>query len=123
MVTTDTTQLNRECNTWRDQLRSFRNELGQLRDQLQVAARDQSDKELLTEVEHFHNQFYIQQINIHDLKQAIKSHDRKLNFETTMSGPSETIISEHENLHEQFHNLEQTIHELRNDFGYFMGRS
>jgi chromosome segregation ATPase len=123
MVTTDTTQLNRECNTWRDQLRSFRNELGQLRDQLQDAARDQSDKELLTEVEHFHNQFYIQQINIHDLKQAIKLHDRKLLFETAMSGPSETTISEHEDLHDQFHNLEQTIHELRNDFGHFMGRS
>ena len=34
-------------------------------------------REILTEVEHFSNQFYIQQINIHDLKQSIKQHERK----------------------------------------------
>lgn len=123
MVTIDTTQLNRECSSWREQLRSYRNELGQLRDQLQVAVRNENDKEVLTEAEHFHNQFYIQQINIHDLKQAIKSHDRKLLFETSLSAPSEETVSEHENLNEQFQNLEQTIHELRNDFGQFIGRA
>ena len=85
MVSTDTTQLNRECNSWRDNLRSYRNELGLLRDKLQEVARNQSDKELLTEVEHYHNQFYIQQINIHDLKQSIKTHDRKLQLENSLS--------------------------------------
>jgi predicted nucleic acid-binding Zn-ribbon protein len=125
MVTTDTTQLNRECNSWRENLRSYRNELGQLRDQLTEMARNQNDKEVLTEVEHYHNQFYIQQINIHDLKQAIKTHDRKLQLEAGLSENhlSSDIFNEHEHLHQQFTDLESTISELRQDFTHFKVRS
>ncbi|MFN8265882.1 MAG: hypothetical protein U0T11_07405 [Chitinophagaceae bacterium] len=121
MVSTDTTQLHQECNDWREHLRSYRNELGQLRDELQVFAGQQNDKEVLTEVEHFHNQFYIQQINIHDLKQAIKTHDRKL--ESSPAELNDETLSEHEDLHGQYQTLEQTISELRNDFRHFKGRS
>ena len=125
MVTTDTTQLNRECKSWRENLRSYRNELGQLRDQLTEMARNQKDKEVLTEVEHYHNQFYIQQINIHDLKQAIKTHDRKLQLEAGLSENhlSSEIFSEHENLHQQYQELEHTITELKLDFKNFRSRS
>ncbi len=125
MVSTDTTQLNRECNSWRDNLRSYRNELGLLRDKLQEVARNQSDKELLTEVEHYHNQFYIQQINIHDLKQSIKTHDRKLQLENSLSENhlSSDIFSEHEQLHQQYNDLEHTINELKLDFRNFTGQA
>jgi predicted nucleic acid-binding Zn-ribbon protein len=125
MVTTDTTQLNRECNSWRENLRSYRNELGQLRDQLTEMARNQNDREVLTEVEHYHNQFYIQQINIHDLKQAIKTHDRKLQLEVGLSENhlSSEIFSEHEQLHQQFTDLEHTIGELKQDFSNFRTRA
>ncbi len=125
MVSTDTTQLNRECNSWRENLRSYRNEMGQLRDRLQEVARGQKDKDLLTEVEHYHNQFYIQQINIHDLKQAIKHHDRKITFErSSLSGQlSEQTLSEHEDLHSQYENLIQTLSELRTEFSHFLAKA
>ena len=125
MVTTDTTQLNRECNSWRENLRSYRNELGQLRDQLTDIARNQSDKEVLTEVEHYHNQFYIQQINIHDLKQSIKLHDRKLQLEAGLNENqlSSEIFNEHEQLNQLYSDLENIISELRQDFQHFRARS
>lgn len=124
MVTTDTTQLNKECNSWRDELRSCRNEMGRLRDQLQRFATGQNDKEILSEVEHFHNQFYIQQINIHDLKQAIKNHDRKLAMDiSSLNGKvSDETISEHEELNDQYENLKHTIDELRSDFANFVAK-
>ena len=123
MVSLDTTQLNRECSSWREHLRSYRNEMGQLRDHLQVMANGQNDKEVLTEVEHYHNQFYIQQINIHDLKQSIKTHDRKLQLENSLSENhlSTDIFSEHEQLHQQYNALEHTINELKLDFRNFTG--
>lgn len=125
MVTTDTAQLSRECNSWREVLRSFRNEMGQLQDELQKMARSQNDKEVLTEVEHFHNQFYIQQINIHDLKQAIKVHERKLLLELATGDHqlSDDVLSIHEDLHDQFQFLQQTIQELKDDFAVFNNRS
>ncbi|HMO33952.1 MAG TPA: hypothetical protein PKE63_05565 [Lacibacter sp.] len=125
MVTTDTTQLNRECNAWREQLRSYRETMGQLHDQLQELARHQQDKEVLSEVEHYYNQFYIQQVNIHDLKQAIKLHERKMLLE---QGPgdhplTDQTLSEHEQLNDRYESLEQTIRELVDDFGHFSGRA
>jgi hypothetical protein len=125
MVTTDTAQLSRECNSWREVLRSCRNEMGRLQDELQKMARSQEDKEVLTEVEHFHNQFYIQQINIHDLKQAIKVHERKLLLELATGDHhlSDELIAIHEDLHDQFQFLQQTIQELKDDFATFNRRS
>ena len=125
MVSTDTTQLNRECSSWREHLRSYRNEMSQLRDQLQLMASGEHDKEVLTEVEHYHNQFYIQQINIHDLKQAIKSHDRRLEEEKDPASghPSEAAMQEHEELHGQYEILENTLKELRSDFRNFVAKA
>lgn len=125
MVSTDTTQLNRECSSWREQLRSYRNEMSQLRDQLQLMASGEKDKDVLTEVEHYHNQFYIQQINIHDLKQAIKSHDRRLQMEETQPAGqlSPETIQEHEELHDQYEVLENTLNELRSEFMHFMAKA
>nr|WP_294905676.1 hypothetical protein [uncultured Lacibacter sp.] len=125
MVTTDTTQLNKECNSWREHLRSYRNEMSQLRDKLQLMASGENDKEVLTEVEHYHNQFYIQQINIHDLKQAIKHHDRRLQIERDpVNGyPSEAAMQEHEDLHGQYELLEHTLNELKNDFSNFIAKA
>lgn len=125
MVSLDSTQLNRECSSWREHLRSYRNEMGQLRDHLQLMASGQKDKEVLTEVEHYHNQFYIQQINIHDLKQAIKTHDRKLQTEhSTANGQlSEETLHEHEELHNQYETLQHTLTELRNDFNNFIAKA
>ena len=125
MVSTDTTQLNRECSSWREHLRSYRNEMSQLRDQLQLMASGEKDKEVLTEVEHYHNQFYIQQINIHDLKQAIKSHDRRLQVDKDPASghPSEAALQEHEELHGQYEILEHTLNELRSDFSNFVAKA
>ena len=141
MVSTDTTQLNRECSSWREQLRSYRNEMSQLRDQLQLMASGEKDKDVLTEVEHYHNQFYIQQINIHDLKQAIKSHDRRLQMEELRPAGqlcthwwadrlragerqlSPETIQEHEELHDQYEVLEHTLNELRSEFMHFMAKA
>ena len=125
MVSLDSTQLNRECSSWREQLRSYRNEMGQLRDHLQVLASGQKDKEVLTEVEHYHNQFYIQQLNIHDLKQATKTQDRHLQPEPSaaLGHLSEDPFHAHEDLHNQYESLTLTLSELRNDFNNFIAKA
>ena len=122
MVQADISQLSRECNTWRDALRAFRDEFTQDKSKLQQLASRPLSKEDLTEVEHYHNQFHIQLINIHDLKQSIKTHDRKVQFEASANGGQvyEETLEEHENLHDEFQNLQQTLEELQNEFNEFL---
>ena len=125
MVTVDISQLSGECNTWRDSLRSCRDDLNQLKKQLQQTAAQNLTRDQLHDVEHYHNQFHIQLINVHDLKQSIKSHDRRVQFETSANSGqiAEDTIAEHERLFEEFQSLDSTIKNLREEFGDFIHRT
>lgn len=125
MVTVDISQLSGECSTWRESLRSYREDLNQLKKQLQQTVAQNLSKEQLHDVEHYHNQFHIQLINVHDLKQSIKSHDRRVQFETAANSGqlTEDTIAEHERLFEEFQSLDSTIKNLREEFGDFVHRS
>ncbi|HLF47255.1 MAG TPA: hypothetical protein VI548_12565 [Chitinophagaceae bacterium] len=122
MVQADISQLSGECNTWRDSLRSSRDEINQLKHRLEQVAGQLHSKEHLQEVEHYHNQFHIQLINVHDLKQSIKAHDRRINFELVAhSGQlNEATIAEHENLHDEYQTLNHTIQHIREKFDDFI---
>jgi gas vesicle protein len=122
MVTVDISQLSAECNAWREALRSGKEVLNNDKNQLQSAATQSLSKEKLEQVEHLHNQFHIQLINIHDLKQSIKTHDRKVQFEASSNGGQvyEETLEEHENLNDEYENLQQTLKELQEEFNEFL---
>ena len=123
MVQTDISQFTRECNNWRETLRSHRDELHKMQTTLQQAVNHPLSREEQTELEHLQNQLHIQLINVHDLKHAVKMHDRKLNFE--VSGKSDTQFSDnvsayHENLYDNYQSLSSTLSELRTDLDHFV---
>ena len=125
MVQVDISQLSGECNTWREKLRNYREEFSNDEAKLRQVAGQPLSKEQLQDVEHLHNQFHIQLINIHDLKQAIKAHDRKMNFEKVAFNGSvnEDSFSRHEGLYGEYQLLEQTLQDLRQEFSKFLERS
>src|SRR5437870_5313035 len=85
MVQTDISQLSEECSKWIEQLHSYRDELNQLNQKLQQTAERPLSKEDLTELEHFQNQFQIQLINVHDIKQEAKQLNRKVQYQLSTS--------------------------------------
>ena len=121
MVLTDVSQLSAECQEWRQILRNYREEFQDCRKALQETCRKTLTKDQLQEVEHFDNQFHIQLINIHDLKQSVKIHERKIQFETSGGAEaSEATFAYHEDLLDQFLMLENTLQQLREDFKNFI---
>ena len=121
MVLTDVSQLTGECQEWRQILRNYREEFNDCRKALQHACSKSLSKDQLLEVEHFDNQFHIQLINIHDLKQSVKLHERKIQFETARGAEaSEATFAYHEDLLDQFLMLENTLQQLREDFKNFI---
>jgi hypothetical protein len=125
MVTTEVAQLSKECNAWRETLRSYRDEFGKLKQQLLKIAAHQSLKEDLLQIEHLDNQLHIQLINIHDLKQAIKNHDRKIQLELQSKNGtvSDESLADHENLHEEYQSLEHTLQDIKEEFNLFAART
>jgi hypothetical protein len=122
MVQVDISQLSTECNTWRENLRIYREEFLQDETKLRQAAGQALSKDQLQDVEHLHNQFHIQLINIHDLKQSVKAHDRKMNFEKAAFNGSanEDTLTRHESLHDEYQSLIETLKNLRTEFSAFL---
>ena len=123
MVQTEISQFARECNDWRETLRSHRDELRRMQTTLQQAVNHPLTRDERTELEHLQNQLHIQLINVHDLKHAVKLHDRKLHSE--VSGNAEEQYSDnfsayHENLYENYQSLSSTLSELRNELDMFI---
>lgn len=125
MVQVEIAQLTGECSSWREKLRQYREEFTQDKAKLQQAASPSLSKEQLQDVEHLHNQFHIQLINIHDLKQTIKVHERKVSFEMTANDGqlNDETVAGHENLLNEYQRLEQTLLELRDEFDQFLERT
>lgn len=119
MVQTDISQLSAECTDWRQIIRNYRDEFRDCEKALLETCKRSLTKDHLTQVEHFQNQFDIQLKNIHDLKQTIKTHERKLQLERS----GEEVYAEHENLLSDFIALENTLQELRDDFKDFINQA
>jgi hypothetical protein len=124
MVQVDISQLSGECNTWREGIRHLRDEFSQDKVRLQQAASPSLSKEQLQDVEHLHNQFHIQLINIRDLKQAVKAHERTLAYEMSSADGQlrEETVADHENLFDQYQSLDHRLQDLRDEFRQFLNK-
>jgi hypothetical protein len=120
MVTTDISQLSTESAEWRQILRNYREEFQDCKKALQEICRNSLSKVQLQEVEHYDNQFHIQLINIHDVKQSIKNHERKIQREA--ENISDETYATHEQLLNEFLSLEGMLQELRSDFKQFVSK-
>jgi len=109
MVQTDISQLSKECNQWRESLHSLRDEFNKLKHELQNVANKALSKDQLTGLEHYQNQLHIQLINIHDLKQAVKSHDKKVQYEVSenQGNITDDTYAEHEHLYDEYHSMQK----------------
>ena len=125
MIQVDIAQLSGECNTWRETLRQHRDELTQNKDRLQKVASQTLSKEQLQEVGHLHNQFHIQLINIHDLKQAIKMHDRNLSLEVSANDGhvKDETLAKHESILDEYQALEHRLGGLQEEFNNFLEKA
>ncbi len=120
VTTTEVGQLAGECNLWLDTLRSFRNRFNNFKTILQDIVRDQTQRDILLEVEHLQNQFHIQLINIHDLKQSVKRHMARINYERSTQGHiSDDVLARHEYLYDEYQHLETTLHIISREFERF----
>ncbi len=110
--------------TWRTTLRQYREEFIRDKDKLQQASAHHLSKDQLQEVEHLQNQLHIQLINIHDLKQHIKTHCRIIESETGRHHGQlrDETVAEHENIYDDYQRLTTTLEELKDEFNNFMNR-
>lgn len=115
----------KDCNSWRTELRQFREQLSEYSERLHQRAGQPFSKAELMKVEHLHNQLHIQLINIHDLRHAIKSHERKVESELNNNKGviKENTIACHEMLHGQRQQLLVLLKEVQQECSEFLPKA
>lgn len=106
-----------ECKEWYDHLVSYREKINGFKNELYYFAPGKTDENTRLGIEHFHNQFHIQLINIHDLKHEIKHHIKDANFHPNfghriphhfIKEKVDMLIADLDKLEEDFHNFVQS---------------
>lgn len=114
-------EMHAEHNEWQNKIKFYRSELKKLNDNLGDFLSRKPSQSAMANIEHFQNQFTIQNevmdIMRHDFKQhenAIEAKHNNLN--ATDSGLNEN----HETNQERLSQFEKLFHELRNEFHEFV---
>lgn len=118
-------RMNNEQSDWQRGLDFYKDEIKIHAHRLSDVSGMYSPKdEMKPEVEHFQNQFIVQQNNIDQLAHDLGSFEKKVSHETKVMAEhikAETL-SEHDNLRDRYTSLEKTINDLRHEHNKFLAK-
>ncbi|MEI7471706.1 MAG: hypothetical protein WCJ85_05570 [Chitinophagaceae bacterium] len=124
MPTVSTKNLGIEHTEWVEKLRSLKDSLLNYKNQLTEIAGKQPSKELAQSIEHFQNQFIVQDEKISELKHDIKRHLKTNAAEMELT--AQDISIEELNLYSQFKGKvlgeEKIFGELQAEFEAFVAK-
>jgi len=103
-----------EAKQWLDHLVTYVAGINEQKNKLYKWAAGKSDHDVLVQIEHFHNQFHIQLINLHDLKHDIRQHMREVN-----AMPDSDQSERHLELQDQYAYLAKELDQLKAEFTAF----
>ena len=108
-------QLLDEAKKWKDHLKTYVDHINELKTNFYKWAAGKSDHDVLIQIERYHNQFHIQQINLHDLRHSIRLHMQ----ECKLYPDADHGIKHHE-LEEQYNFMINDLDHLNAEFKEFI---
>ena len=109
---------------WAKGLEFYRDELELMTKRLLDVSGKNTNEEASKGVEHFQNQFFIQQKNISDLRHQVNGYIKGLSFDAkTHQGHVDAIfITQGDSLRERYEQLEQIMNGLRQEFNEYLSK-
>jgi len=122
MSYTNATNLSTEHKEWLDKLDFYEKELSILKDRLTEIAGKNSSLEARTGIEHFQNQFIVQQNNIDELRHTVKE-NAHLAFEEVKQHAGHVasgMVDEYKIIDDAIKSFEKVVNELRHEFNLYL---
>ena len=109
---------------WLENLRYYTEELKQLKENLAGKSLKKGNSAMMKQIEHFQNQFVIQENEIAELKSMINEHERYIEKHTGHN-PAEDrkSIGDHMAERDKMEIFEKLFQELKTDFTKFLSRT
>ncbi|MFM1998142.1 MAG: hypothetical protein RL204_89 [Bacteroidota bacterium] len=113
-----------EYADWMRAISFYQDEIKILKNRLSEVSQRYTNTDVKVEVEHFQNQFIIQNNNLEDLLKDIKTHESHMSADAEKLAQhlSNHTLAEHDSMRDRFTNLEKVITSLRHDFNKFLCR-
>jgi hypothetical protein len=108
-------QLVDEATEWISHLRSYISDINEMKNKLYTWAAHKSNYDVLVQIEHYHNQFHIQLINLHDLKHSIRLYMNECKLH-----PDANLSEKQRELEDQYNFLVKDLDQLKSDFTSFI---
>lgn len=109
---------------WTKGLEFYRDELDLMSKRLMDISVKNTSEEPSKGVEHFQNQFIIQQKNISDLRHGVRNYVKGLSNDAKDHGGhvDEIFLTQGNDLREKYEQLEQIMNSLRREFNAFLSK-
>jgi hypothetical protein len=104
-----------ESMKWYKTLVSYREKLNELKENLYYFSPGRTDLDAKVGIDHFHNQFHIQLVNIHDLK-----HDLKIHKQVVSKPDGQFSPAAHTEMKERVEYLTEYLDNLENEYNEFL---
>lgn len=119
MQTADIKSVSSDQAEWENQLLAYKKELAELNKQLTEFASSHGNREESALIEHFHNQFVIQNENIDILKHDLHQYTKSL-LKSTDESLTDEQNETHQQFKDQFESESKVYQELKTEFNNFV---
>ena len=114
-------EMHAEHNEWQNKIKFYKNELKKLNDDLDRFVLNKPNQEIMISVEHFQNQFTVQNEVLDIMRHDFKQHENAIEARQSNLSSSDTGLSDsHESHRERLEHFAKIFHELREEFHGFM---
>ncbi len=114
-----------EHSSWLRGIEFYNDELRIMKHRLEEVSYKNSAQDIKKDVEHYQNQFMVQETNLNHLKHDINNHFKHMesDVETHAQHLSNVTLAEHDAMRDKYVTLEKIINEMRHDFNRFLSKT
>ena len=125
MSFTTVTHCGTEHSAWLKSIEFYEGEFDILKQRLLEIAQKNTGLEIMSQVEHFQNQFIVQRNNLDELKHLIREHDGQVSIDARQHSGKMDVhdIVSHNSVKDQFESIEKVINDLRHEFNLFLAKT
>ncbi|MEO5571063.1 MAG: hypothetical protein ABIT08_01275 [Bacteroidia bacterium] len=113
-------EMHSEHNEWQNKIKFYRGEIKTLDNQLAEIVTRKPNSEVMASIEHFQNQFTIQNEVLDIMRHDFKQHENAIEAKQhSLTTNDPILIENHDGNKERLAQFERLFHELRNEFHGF----
>jgi chromosome segregation ATPase len=113
-------EMHTEHNEWQNKIKFYRGELKKLNEQLDEIVSRKPSSRVMASIEHFQNQFTIQNEVLDIMRHDFKQHENAIEAKhNSLNSNDPGLIENHESHRERLAQFEKLFHDLRDEFHEF----